>query len=211
MSDLPGDPLQTSAPGAAAQDIDEMAESLMTEQVNPVLEPDRFTPLQEADFQPVDPAYLKQLRLTLLPVLLLAAPLGWQLYQLPLTLPWVTGLALLVPGVVIILLALFWAPRRYRLTGYCLRQHDLHLRTGALWRRTTSVTLNRIQHLEVSQGPLERLLGIARLLIYTAGGSGQDLAIPGLAKVRADQLRLYVLQQLGEPDVGEREASEGDA
>lgn len=192
-------------------DSHEMAESLMTEQANPVLEPDRFTPLQEADFQPVDPAYLKQLRLTLLPVLLLAAPLGWQLYQLPISLPLVASLALLIPGVAVLLMALFWAPRRYRLTGYCLRQHDLHLRTGALWRRTTSVTLNRIQHLEVSQGPLERLLGIARLLVYTAGGSGQDLAIPGLAKARADQLRLHVLQQLGEPEAGEQEAAEGDA
>ena len=190
-------------------DSHEMAESLMTEQANPVLEPDRFTPLQEADFQPVDPAYLKQLRLTLLPVLLLAAPLGWQLYQLSISLPLVASLALLIPGVAVLLMALFWAPRRYRLTGYCLRQHDLHLRTGALWRRTTSVTLNRIQHLEVSQGPLERLLGIARLLVYTAGGSGQDLAIPGLAKARADQLRLHVLQQLGEPEAGEREAAEG--
>ncbi|NOG31922.1 PH domain-containing protein [Halomonas sp. TBZ9] len=188
-----------------------MAESLMIEQANPVLEPDRFTPLQEADFQPVDPAYLKQLRLTLLPVLLLAAPLGWQLYQLPISLPLVASLALLIPGVAVLLMALFWAPRRYWLTGYCLRQHDLHLRTGALWRCTTSVTLNRIQHLEVSQGPLERLLGIARLLVYTAGGSGQDLAIPGLAKARADQLRLHVLQQLGEPEAGEREAAEGDA
>jgi len=192
-------------------DIDEMAESLMTEQANPVLEPDRFTPLQEADFQPVDPAYLKQLRLTLLPVLLLAAPLGWQLYQLPLALPLVAGLALVLPGAVVLLMALFWAPRRYRLTGYCLRQYDLHLRTGALWRCTTSVTLNRIQHLEVSQGPLERLLGIARLLVYTAGGSGQDLAIPGLAKARADQLRLHVLKQLGEPEKEEQEAAEGDA
>ncbi|WP_216601471.1 PH domain-containing protein [Vreelandella azerica] len=192
-------------------DSHEMAESLMIEQANPVLEPDRFTPLQEADFQPVDPAYLKQLRLTLLPVLLLAAPLGWQLYQLPISLPLVASLALLIPGVAVLLMALFWAPRRYWLTGYCLRQHDLHLRTGALWRCTTSVTLNRIQHLEVSQGPLERLLGIARLLVYTAGGSGQDLAIPGLAKARADQLRLHVLQQLGEPEAGEREAAEGDA
>lgn len=183
----------------------------MSEQENPVLEPDRFPPLQEADFQRVAPAYVQQLRLSLLPLMLVAVPLWWQLYQLPLPLPVVTGLALLLPALFLVLMAVLWAPRRYRLTGYCLRQHDLHLRTGALWRRTTSVTLNRIQHLEVSQGPLERLLGIARLLIYTAGGSGQDLAIPGLEKARADQLRLYVLQQLGEPEPDPEEAPEGEA
>lgn len=170
----------------------------MTVYDNPVLPGDRFPPLSETSFTKVAPAYVTQLRLSLLPLLLFAAPVWWILFQIPwsLTVPAITALALLPPVLLVALLALIWAPRRYRLTGYCLRQHDLHLRTGALWQSTTSVTFSRIQHLEVTQGPVERLLGLARLLVYTAGGSGQDLAIPGLQRAQADQLRLYVLEHV---------------
>lgn len=172
----------------------------MTVHENPVLPSDRFPPLSETDYTRVAPAYVTQLRLSLLPMLLFSVPLWWILFQGPwsLTLPLLTLLALVPPMLLVVLLALIWAPRRYRLTGYCLRQHDLHLRTGALWQSTTSVTFSRIQHLEVTQGPLERLLGLARLLVYTAGGSGQDLAIPGLQRAHADQLRLYVLEHLNQ-------------
>lgn len=166
---------------------------------NPETTPDRFPPLHDRPFQPVDPAYRQQLRLSLVPWCLLTIP-AWFLVanNLP-ELPTLWhGVIATMPLWVVGLLALLWAPRRYRHTGYQVRAMDLHLRTGALWRQTTSVTINRIQHLELTRGPLERLLGLARLSIYTAGGSGQDLAIPGLNAETAEQLRQYLLVQIAE-------------
>ncbi|TGG95018.1 PH domain-containing protein [Natronospirillum operosum] len=168
----------------------------MSEQPNAVLTTDHFPPLRALDFQPVDPAYRHQLRVGLWPVLLLTLPLIWVQWQLGLPPALVVSVGVGLPLLLFILLAVIWVPRRYRYTGYVVREQDLHLRTGALWRRTTSVTYSRIQHLEVSQGPLERWLGIARLLVYTAGGSSHDLAIPGLARDRADQLRQHLLHHL---------------
>lgn len=174
----------------------------MTRIDNPVHTPqDHFPPLAPDAFKRVNPAYRHLLRVNLLPVMVLAVPLWW---LSPSVLEALTpaGRMLLtwLPVVFWALLALFWVPRRYHYTGYLLREHDIHLRTGALWRQTTSVTLNRVQHIEISQGPLERSLGCCRLLIYTAGGAGQDLSIPGLDTDSAEQIRAWVLDRIESED-----------
>lgn len=170
-----------------------------------------FPPLTPDAFRRVNPAYKHLLRLNLLPIMALAIPLWW---LSPSVLEALTPLGRVIltwlPVVVWGLLALIWVPRRYRHTGYLLREHDIHLRTGALWRQTTSVTLNRVQHIELSQGPLERSLGCCRLLIYTAGGAGQDLSIPGLDTDNAEQIRAWVLARIESEDVPPDRSQPGD-
>lgn len=40
--------------------------------------------------------------------------------------------------------------------GWALREHDLVYRYGIIWRRTVIMPFARIQHVESSNGPLER-------------------------------------------------------
>jgi uncharacterized protein len=151
-------------------------------------------------FLRVDRKYITQLRIDvsinwgiLLCLTLLAA------WLLPVEWPWLplTASILSVAMLVIwIVLASLWAPRRYRLTGYQVQSLDVHYRTGALWRTQTAVPINRIQHVEITQGPVERMLGLAKLVLYTAGGSGSDLAIPGLLKTDAESLRQTLLASI---------------
>ncbi|MEX1057285.1 MAG: PH domain-containing protein [Natronospirillum sp.] len=169
---------------------------------NPRLKTDQFPPLTDQHFERVAPAYRAQLRVQLLPWLLVPAAAWW---TLPYWAPDFTAPALVhtavgtLPALLLAVLMLLWVLRRYAHTGYCVRAADLHLRTGALWQRTLSVALNRIQHLEITQGPLERSLGIARLKIYTAGGSGYDLMLPGLPEATAERLKEHLLQHLTPP------------
>ncbi|MEX2334667.1 MAG: PH domain-containing protein, partial [Pseudohongiella sp.] len=95
-----------------------------------------------------------------------------------------------------LLLAIFWVPKRFRLTGYSVQPQAVYFRTGALWRVQTVVTLNRIQHVEITQGPLERWLKLARLIIYTAGGKGSDLTVPGLPLGGAESIRDGLLRDI---------------
>jgi len=101
-----------------------------------------------------------------------------------------------------------WVPKRARNTRYLLRELDVHVQRGLWWRKTTSVGINRVQHLELTQGPLERMLGLSRLILYTAGGIQSDLVIPGLATKTAAQLKIQLLKAAGqfseedESDVG---------
>ncbi|RUO33874.1 PH domain-containing protein [Aliidiomarina soli] len=153
------------------------------------------------DYLHVDPKYRLQLRIDALinwGLLIVASLIA--LWWIPAEWRWIPGLAAILFILILLVMLFFWAPRRYQLTGYAVSELDVHYRTGALWRKQTAVPVNRIQHVEISQGPIERMLGLSRLSLYTAGGAGSDLAIPGLAKSQAAQIRSQLLGLINEPD-----------
>lgn len=81
--------------------------------------------------------------------------------------------------------------------GYAVRQHDVLFRTGVVWRRVSVIPCNRIQHVETDTSPLDRRFGLANLKLFTAGGAGGDLRIPGLPAATAESLRQLMLERIG--------------
>ncbi|MEE2752056.1 MAG: PH domain-containing protein, partial [Myxococcota bacterium] len=79
-----------------------------------------------------------------------------------------------------LLLALLWPGLAYRYFGYLIRDQDLLVQRGVLFRRRTSIPHNRIQHVDTRQGPLEQLLGLSRVLVFTASGMAADGSLPGV-------------------------------
>jgi membrane protein YdbS with pleckstrin-like domain len=176
---------------------------------NPPVNPTQIRTLEDEPWQAVSPRYAVQLRVHLIGfgLFLLAAIWLAVLAEAELR-RWAQPLSLLV---VIFFLGLIfiWVPRRLRHTRYLLRELDLHLQTGLLWRRSTSVPINRIQHLEITQGPLERSLDLSRLIVYTAGGMKSDLALPGLQSDTARRLKMQILKSAQEEGpLGEYSAAE---
>lgn len=55
---------------------------------------------------------------------------------------------------------------------YVVTDRSLRVREGILQVREATVTFANIQNISISQGPLQRLLGIADLRVDTAGGGG---------------------------------------
>ncbi len=84
----------------------------------------------------------------------------------------------------------------FRFKAYALRQKDIAFRSGWLFRSSTIVPFKRVQHCEVTQGPLSRMFGLARLKIFTAGGSQSDISIPGIKLEKAKQLKSFILKKL---------------
>ncbi len=91
---------------------------------------------------------------------------------------------------------------RYRIWTYEVREDALYLERGVLTRVRTVVPYVRIQHVDASRGPVERSLGLASSVVYTAGTRGADVTIPGLTSERADDLqeRLKQLAILADGD-----------
>ena len=104
----------------------------------------------------------------------------------------------LVAGAIVLLTALValqrWIDAGFR--GWALRDHDLVARYGILWRCVVVLPIARIQHAETTSGPLERLHGLARLRLYTAGGNTADLTLIGLTGAVADRLRAHLVEQI---------------
>ena len=110
------------------------------------------------------------------------APMPW---------PWIpTGIIGLF-----IAISLIGIPIGYKYRMYVLRERDLTYKKGWIFFSTVTIPFNRIQHTEVSQGPIEKKYDICTLKIFTAGGSTSDLSIPGLEEDEAQQIREYVAKK----------------
>lgn len=96
-----------------------------------------------------------------------------------------------IPGGIlfaILLITLIFTPRQARSIGYQLRGDDLVFRRGILWQRMVSVPYGRLQLVDITHGPLDRMLGIAQLKLVTAAAS-TGVTIPGLPQRAAEELR----------------------
>src|SRR5580704_10237160 len=78
--------------------------------------------------------------------------------------------------------------RRYRAWGYAERVDDLLVRRGVMIRRLTVVPYGRMQFVDVTAGPVDRLFGLATLQLHTASARS-DARIPGLDTAEAERLR----------------------
>ena len=86
--------------------------------------------------------------------------------------------------------------KTYKKKAFALRDRDVHYKTGWIWRRQTTLPYNRIQHCELSSGPIDRVFGLAEIHIYTAGGSNSDITIPGLEIDRAKRIKKMILSKI---------------
>ncbi|MEH6789815.1 PH domain-containing protein [Parasphingorhabdus sp.] len=97
---------------------------------------------------------------------------------------------LLIPVSLLALVQVLALPGRiYRRWGYDMGDGQLRVLRGYLWRTDTIVPFNRIQHIDVAQGPLQRLFGLSTLIVHTAGTHNSIVTLPGLATVDAEDMR----------------------
>jgi uncharacterized protein len=106
------------------------------------------------------------------------------LAPLPLRNGVVTAVVFVLAGTVAAILPVL----RYRRWRYAIRETDLWIRRGVFWVTVSVIPFTRLQFVDTQQGPLDRLFGLARLVVHTAalGTSGQ---LPGLEVAQAEQLR----------------------
>ncbi len=90
-----------------------------------------------------------------------------------------------------------WPAVRYRHIRYRLDDRGVTIRRGVVWRTVTSVPTSRVQHTDVSRGPVERYFDLATLVIYTAGTRDASVALSGLGHREAVALRDRLIEAGG--------------
>ncbi len=88
-----------------------------------------------------------------------------------------------------------WLPLQLTRTRYLLRRQDFLLESGVWWRQVVLIPLTRVQHVTVSQGPLQKHFGLATLKVYTAGGLQAEAALMDIEYDEAQRL-CQLLSQL---------------
>lgn len=155
-----------------------------------------------SDFRPAAPAAIWGMRLTaaaialgpalglLIASLVLIARLGPEL-------PWIGRATWLLAALLLLLaLRLAWryAAARHARFRYCLDPRGLEIHRGVFWRSEIRVLRSRVQHTDLSRGPLERRLGLASVMIHTAGSEAATLRLPGLLESEARRVRDALLE-----------------
>jgi membrane protein YdbS with pleckstrin-like domain len=78
--------------------------------------------------------------------------------------------------------------RSVRTWRYAEREDDLLVRHGLILRKLSIVPYARMQFVDVTAGPLERMFGLATITMHTAAAAS-DAQIPGLPSAEAARLR----------------------
>lgn len=107
----------------------------------------------------------------------------------PFALPVGPILVAVVVGGAVLSVGVAGALLRYRAWEYEIRDDSLYLERGVLTKVTTVVPFVRIQHVDARRSPIERIIGLASTIVYTAGSRGADVSVPGLTPENADDLQ----------------------
>ena len=84
----------------------------------------------------------------------------------------------------------------FRNRGFAFRTHDVMYRSGALVIETTIIPYNRVQHVALHEGIISRKLGLATVEIFTAGGGGSDIKVPGIEKDHAEKIKQLLVGKI---------------
>jgi membrane protein YdbS with pleckstrin-like domain len=164
---------------------------------NSVLLPENLPVIEKEIFNTLDKKYLRiqLIRKSVFTIIVIGGMLAFQIFskaEIP------VFVKISVSGIIVLLLLyslllVFWTfPRK----GYLLRENDISFQKGLFFYKITSVPFNRIQHVEVSQGILAKAFKISTLKLFTAGGSGSDLSIPGLPEDVAQNLKTFLSDKI---------------
>lgn len=156
---------------------------------------DNPPPVAEALLTPLAPGYRNVIRVRLfilwIPILIGAAilTLVWD------ELPYPGALFGAIAGFALFTLWIL-PQRRFERWGYQLLPDRLRVARGFMFRVDTVVPFVRVQHIDVSQGPIERMFNVSTLTVHTAGTHNSIVDLPGLSPDDAAHMRDAIRAQI---------------
>lgn len=164
---------------------------------------------EETGLRPVDPRYISARRLSAwiafaVVMVAWAVSMAIALWNTEAGLRWIdwtvaaAGPLLAVP---LVWRATVWPERVYRHLSYRAGEQGIEIHAGVYFRTVTTVPRSRVQHTDVSQGPMERRFGLGTLIVYTAGTAFAQVELPGLAHETATAIRDILLPKDGDDAV----------
>lgn len=97
---------------------------------------------------------------------------------------------------VLLFIVLFFSRISFKKKGYAFRNHDVLFRYGIIATNTLIIPYNRVQHVALHEGFLSRIFGLAKVEIFTAGGSSSDIHIAGIDKEQAENIKQLLMGKI---------------
>jgi len=94
----------------------------------------------------------------------------------------------------------FWPPIQWRHVSYRVDELGMEIRRGVVFRHVQMIPRSRIQHTDVSQGPLQRRYGLSTLTLHTAGTLHSSVELGGITRETAEAIRDFLVGDSGSDD-----------
>jgi len=112
---------------------------------------------------------------------------------------------------------LLWIPAFYRSLEYVVDNDSVKMKKGVFWRKRVTVPYTKITNVDVTQGPVQRMLNIGTIHVQTAGAGGAQGAkaelkllgvrdLDGLKDTIMERVRGYTISR---PEEVKKEVVEG--
>lgn len=106
------------------------------------------------------------------------------------------GVYFLAAYLFVLVIALLLTRIGFKKKGFAFREHDVIYRNGIIATNTMVIPYNRVQHVALHEGLISRYFGLAKVEIFTAGGSSSDVEIPGIAKEEAENIKQLLMGKI---------------
>jgi membrane protein YdbS with pleckstrin-like domain len=84
----------------------------------------------------------------------------------------------------------------FKKKGFAFRTHDVLYRYGIIATNTIVIPYNRVQHVALHEGFISRFFGLAKIEVFTAGGSSSDIQIPGIEIEQAENIKQLLMGKI---------------
>jgi len=105
--------------------------------------------------------------------------------------PFEVKVGITIPILAILIFIAYWIPKYYETMVYKLSKDEIVWRRGVWFKKTGIVPYNRITNIDIGQGPISRMLGIASLKIQTAGYSGPSGGFGSPAEMKIEGVEQF--------------------
>lgn len=162
---------------------------------NETLDTNLLPKFEEVQFTPSHTNYWKVTLINILIFyLILGASTAVGLTQIEELYPY--KMQFIAAAAVIAVISFFIMRLAFKKKGFAFRNHDVLFRHGIIATTTIVIPYNRIQHVSLHEGLLSRYFGLAKIEIFTAGGSSSDIEIPGIEKGQAENIKQLLMGKI---------------
>jgi membrane protein YdbS with pleckstrin-like domain len=178
----------------------------MTDFSNSTIDTLQLPQYEDAELMPIHPSYMNVIWVNIaITYIIVALAAGAAFYFIEETREF--WLHSVIGYGVLLVLTIIIQVINYRNKGFAFREHDVIYRSGAISLTTTIIPYSRVQHVAEHEGVVSRWLGLSSIEIFTAGGTGSDIRIPGLEKVHALAVKQLLVGKI-EKDTEEKEEAD---
>lgn len=167
----------------------------MEQFTNPTLDLNQLPQYETVKFQTLQPAYWKVVIINLIiTYVILGIGLGVLNYFIEESrdfIFYIWGAFVLIFG-----LSFLFSRIGFKKKGFAFREHDVLYQYGVIATDTIIIPYNRVQHVALHEGWLSRYFGLAKIEVFTAGGSSSDIKIPGIDKEQAEKIKQLLMGKI---------------